>query len=111
MKLRLEKERITIRLSPYEIETFFSQKFLEEKLAISENNHFSFALSISEEQEAISAEFKNSRLLVQVPSQKADKWINSRQIGMKETIISEFDSEIKLTLEEDLPPRKHRKKY
>jgi len=110
MKLRLEKEKITIRLKPSEIKKFSDVKFLEEKLSLSENNHFTFALSISEFHNSLDAEFIKSSLLVHVPQQKVDKWIKSNQVGMKETIVSEFGSEIILTLEEDLPPRKDKKK-
>ena len=110
MKLRMEKEKITIRLSPAEIELLSTSKSIEEKLTISENNHFTFSLTISESLKTLTAEFKHAALLVQVPAQKMNKWINSKQVGMKETIKSELGSEIKLTLEEDLPPRKFRNK-
>ena len=110
MKLRLEKEKITIRLSPSEIQLFLSSKYLEEKLILSKNNEFAFALSIKESQEAMTAQFSNGALLVHIPAHKVDKWINSGQVGLKETIKSDLGSEIQLTLEEDLPPRKFKKK-
>ena len=110
MKLRLEKSKITIRLSPSEMELFSSSKFIEEKLIISDNNEFSFALSSNESPDMMTAQFKNGALLVNIPAQKVEKWINSSQVGLKETIKSESGSEIQLTLEEDLPPRKFKKK-
>ena len=110
MKLRLEKTKITIRLSPSEMELFSSSKFIEEKLIISDNNEFAFALSSSDSPDTMTAQFNNRALSVHIPTQKVEKWINSGQVGLKETIKSDSGSEIQLTLEEDLPPRKFKKK-
>jgi len=110
MKLRLEKDKITIRLAPSEIENFVTKKYLEEKLYISKNNRFAFALSISETSQSCVAEFKPDALQVVVPVEKVNKWINSKQVGIKETIVTISGDEIVLTLEEDLPPRKNKKK-
>jgi hypothetical protein len=104
------KQKITIRLSPSEKALFSSSKFLEEKLSIANDNEFAFALSSSESPSIMTAEFKNAALLVHIPAQKLDKWVNSGQVGLKEIIKTDSGREIQLTLEEDLPPRKFKKK-
>lgn len=110
MKLRLEKGIVKFRLASSEIEKLSSEKFLEEKIFLSDNNQFAYALSIQDSIESCAVSFGNSSLAIIIPQQKAEKWINSNQIGIKETIVTENGDNIVLTLEEDLPPRKHKKK-
>ena len=109
MKLRLEKGNIKIRLTPLEVERFYSEKFLNEKILLSGPNHFNYSIGIEDSLETCAVEFKQNSLIILVPQPKVERWINSNQVGIKETIVTDYDDEIVLTLEEDLPRRKHRK--
>ena len=110
MKLRIEKGNIKIRLTAAEIDQFHNDKYLNENIHISRNNHFSYSLRIDQESESCSAVFEKNSLLIHIPAKKAEKWINSNRVGIKETIITDNNDTLVLTLEEDLPPRKHKKK-
>lgn len=110
MKLRMETGNIKIRLTPAEIETFNTDKFLQEKLSLTENNYFSYAISINDTSGSCLVIFEQNALNIHVPGKKVEKWLNSKQIGIKETIVTEEGNEIVLTLEEDLPPRKHKQR-
>jgi len=110
MKLRLDKERIIVRLTPAEIEHFSTAKFLEEKVSLSQTNHFSFALKLCTACEKLLVDFKESTLMLQVPSDKAKLWFGTNRIGINEKIVTEDGNKISLTIEEDLPRRKNRRK-
>ena len=109
MKLRLEKGNIKIRLTPLEVERFYSEKFLDEKIILSGQNQFNYSIKTDDSLETCAVEFNQSSLIILVPELKVERWINSNQVGIKETIVTEYNDEIVLTLEEDLPRRKHRK--
>jgi len=110
MKLRMETGSIKIRLTPTEIEAFNAYKYLDEKVGITKNNYFTYALSIDDASESCLILFEQNALNIHVPEKKVEKWLNSKQVGIKETIVTEEGNEIVLTLEEDLPPRKHKKR-
>jgi len=110
MKLRLEKSKITIRLSTSEIADFSASKNIEEKVIISDNNHFTFALKICDSCHKLFAEFKDGGLVLHVPTDDADQWLNSKRIGIHETTLTNDGDNIKLIVEEDLPRRKSIKK-
>jgi len=110
MKLRLEKGIVKLRLAPAEIDKLYVEKSLEEKLYFSKNNQFKYSINIDERLAICTTNFQQNSLQVNIPQQKAEKWINSNQIGIKETIVTDNGDTIVLTLEEDLPPRKHKKK-
>lgn len=110
MKLRMEKGNIKIRLAPPEIDQLQIEKRLDEKIYISESNHFRYSIQIDEKTESCKAAFEQNALMIHIPIEKAEKWINSKQIGIKETIVTDNEEILVLTLEEDLPPRKHKKK-
>lgn len=109
MKLRLEKGVIKIRLKPEEIEELKNENFLSEELYIKDENRFGYSVKVSEDTDICLIKFDKSGLLVIVPEEKVNNWMNSNQIGIKETIITDKGEYIVLTLEEDLPPRKFKK--
>ncbi len=92
-----------------EIELLKSTKSIAEKIAISKDNYFSFSIQIVNKHDACFMNLENNSLEVSVPSVIADKWMNSNQIGIKETIRLGDGGTTNLIVEEDLPPRKNRK--
>ncbi len=109
MKLRLEKGIIKLRLSASEIDRLNTDKIIEEKIYLSDSNQFRYVVNIDSKQEKCIAQFGQHSLTIVIPSDRAEKWINSNQIGIKETIVTDNNASFSLTLEEDLPPRKYRK--
>ena len=110
MKLRFEKGTVKVRLSLEEIDTLNSERSIVEKLHISNGNGFSYSVQVVDNQESCSMDFGNNSLKICVPITLADKWKNSNQIGIKETIETDQGETISLIVEEDLPPRKNREK-
>jgi len=109
MKLRMEKGIIKLRLSASEIDRLNQDKTLEEKIYLSGSNQFRYVIHIDPNEEKCMAQFGQNSLTIAIPSGRAAKWINSNQVGIKETIITDNNASFSLTLEEDLPPRKYKK--
>jgi hypothetical protein len=110
MKLRFEKRTVKVRLSLEEIDTLNSERSIFEKLHISNDNEFSYSVQVVDHQETCSMDFDNNSLKICMPIMLVDKWKNSNQIGIKETIETDQGESVILIVEEDLPPRKNREK-
>ena len=110
MKLRFEKGTVKVRLSLEEIDLLNSERSIIEKLYISKENGFKYSIYLVERQDNCSVDFINNSLNISVPNTIANKWMNSNQIGIKETIATDNGEAIVLIIEEDLPPRKNREK-
>jgi len=110
MKLRLEKETVRLRLSSDEIRKLKSEKTIDEIISISKENRFRYSIQIVNHHETCSMDFRNNSLEIFIPHILADKWINSKQIAIKETIYTDNGGPIVLIIEEDLPPRKNKEK-
>lgn len=108
MKLRLDKKTVRIRLSKEEILNLQSDGFLEEKVSLSENNFFSYVIDILEDIDKCGLYFSEDGLRVEIPFKISEKWINSNQVGIKETFETDDDEIVTLFVEEDLPPRKNK---
>ena len=108
MKLRLDNKTVRIRLSKEEIIKLQSEGFLEEKITLTEENYFSYVIEILEDIESCDLYFNEDGLQVGIPIEMSEKWINSNQVGIKETFDTEDGELITLFVEEDLPPRKHK---
>ena len=106
MKLRLEKDTVRLRLSPKEMELLKADKIVAEKISISIESYFCYSIQIDNHLNTCFIDFKNNSLKIHVPTTLADKWMNTNQIGIKETICSENGRTTNLIIEEDLPPRK-----
>lgn len=82
MKLRLRENSIRLRLLQSEI------KLLKETGAVSETITFGvsqiliYRLQISDARE-IQASFEGNKIIVEIPLQMANNWINTEQIGLK----------------------------
>ena len=110
MKLRLEKETVKLRLSPVEIRKLKSEKVIVEKISITKENGFSYSIQLDDHIETCRMDFKDNSLEVSIPNTLADKWMNSNQVAIKETIETDSGETIVLVIEEDLPPRKNKGK-
>ena len=108
MKLRLDKKTVRIRLSKEEILKLQNEGFLEEKLSFNEDNYFSYVIEVLDDIEECELYFNEDGLQVGIPIDVSEKWINSNQVGIKETFDTEDGELITLFVEEDLPPRKNK---
>ena len=110
MKLRLEKETVRMRLSPDEIRKLKSEKAIVEKISVSKENGFSYSIQIVDHDETCCMDFKDNSLEISIPNALANKWMNSNQVAIKETIDTDNGDTIVLVIEVDLPPRKNKEK-
>ncbi len=108
MKLRLEKNMVRLRLSTEDIDILKSQKNIGEKISISKGNEFSFSIKLVDNRESCMMVFKTNTLDISIPNAVANKWMNTNQIGIKESIVTNDGRTIGLIVEEDLPPRKNK---
>jgi len=106
MKLRLDKNSITIRIAPDERAELLNTGTLLERISIDQNNSFQFTVSINDQIDAVAASFISNQLNVQLPKSQAESWLTSGQVGLRTNIVSYGKSALLLVVEEDLPPRK-----
>jgi len=105
MKLRLDKNSITVRIEPEERAELLNTGTLTERISIAQNNSFQFIVSITDEIDAVAADFSSNQLNVLLPKNQAESWLTSGQVGIRANIVSSLKNTI-LVVEEDLPPRK-----
>ncbi len=105
MKLRLEKNTVKIRLSKESILKLHSDGFLEDQIMITEENFISYAVEIIDDIESCDLQFGSNTIEIGIPSVKAEKWIKSNQVALKEEIETDNGDTVVLIIEEDLPPR------
>jgi len=110
MKLRLETGSVKLRLLREEMARLDSDKSIAEKIQIDANNTFTYIVSIVTIGDSCLMEFSDATLHVSIPSNKATKWLQSNQVGIRETIVTENKENILLVIEEDLPPRQKNNK-
>jgi hypothetical protein len=108
MKLRLDNKSVRFRLSKEEILKLQNEGFVEEKLSFNEDNYFSYVIEVLDDIEECELNFNEDGLQIGIPLDVSEKWINSNQVGIKETFDTEDGELITLFVEEDLPPRKHK---
>jgi len=106
MKLRLDNKTVRFRLSKDEIVRLQADGYLEEKIAINEDNQIVYVIDILDDLESCSLNFDEEGIHVGIPFGLSEKWINSNQIGIQETFDADDGSTITLIIEENLPPRK-----
>jgi len=108
MKLRLDNKSVRIRLTKEEILDLESNGYIEDRVFLTEDNQFSYVIEIVEDLENCKIAFDENGLVVEIPNAISSKWINSNQVGIKESFDTDEDETITLFVEEDLPPRKNK---
>lgn len=99
---------VRLRLSPGEIDLLNSNKSICEKIFITNENEFNFSINIVGQIENCMVVFSIKALDISLPNTVANKWMDTNQIGIKETIVTDNGRSIVLIVEEDLPPRKNK---
>jgi len=99
MKLRIQPDSLTLRLSPEELQTFSENGLLSQttRLSIGEVR----VRLQAESCEQIEASFEEGAFTFSLPERHLTKWLNSSKIGYS----SELD-ETTITIEKDLPRKK-----
>ena len=106
MKLRIDQNSITIRLTPDECNTLEREKSLTQYIRLLTNNSFKYSVVISERSNAIMPVFDGNGMTINIPVEKASVWFSSQMIGIRETISTPAGDEFTVIIEEDLLPKR-----
>lgn len=83
MKLRLRKNSIRLRLLQSEIKLLKESGSVSETITFAPGQILFYNLQISENAQFISAHFLNNQIIVEIPFEIAQNWINTETIGIK----------------------------
>jgi len=110
MKFRIENNIIKFRLTLNEIEKLKANQTLTNNISFSPGNKFEYAIKPSNIAPELSLKFENGSAIAEVPVGLLNDWFISGQVGLKEVLIGDRGEQIKVVIEEDLPPRKLKKR-
>jgi len=102
MKLRCTENSIRLRLRKSDIEVLKSQNFVQEIVQFPGSDDFSFTICISENSE-LYASFTNREILVYIPTEMANLWINSDQVSLQSQIKTTEHKTLSILIEKDFP--------
>jgi hypothetical protein len=83
MKLRLRENSIRLRLLQGEVKNLSESGSISETITFGNSQILVYRLQISETAQTISASFQNGEIIVQIPRETADNWINTVQVGLQ----------------------------
>jgi hypothetical protein len=106
MKLRIEKGSIKARLTEEEVAELISQKILKEEFYFSDTCRFDFLIRIQRQTETVKVSFIDTELVISVREAAAEKWSNTKMIGIREEMQNPLGEKVNIVVEKDLPPRK-----
>lgn len=102
MKLRISKQSLRFRLNPQDIEALQVQKSLGERLMITPQTEWSYALTLNSvhSPQVLS---KNSHIEIQVPENDFIPWLQGKEI---EWSFEQQNPELSISIEKDLKPNR-----
>ena len=104
MKLRINGNSLRLRLNKAEVGQFADTGRVEEMVSFGSNGKPGLCYSIEKNATAnLSASFENGKITIFVPSEIADAWTGSEQVGF------ENDDSLKILVEKDFACRKPRR--
>lgn len=110
MKIRIDANNIKFRLSKTEIETLKSSGGLTEEIDLGNNQKLTYTVEIDSNVEKPKLSFSSCSIACSIPDQIAQKWLGTNQVGIRENMLKADGMSLNLVVEEDLPPRKGKKK-
>ena len=103
MKLRIEDNGIRLRLRKSDLDTLAGSRTVIGSVAFLTKATFIFELSISNSINEVEAILTKHKIQVLLPETKANKWIESKQVGIEKYITLEDGSKLKVLVEKDFP--------
>lgn len=83
MKLRLRENSIRLRLLQSEVKNLKENNSVSEKITFGKSQILSYRVQVSDKAKAISASFQSDEIIVEIPREIADNWINTALVGLK----------------------------
>jgi len=103
MKLRTTQNSIRIRIRKSEIEIIKKDNVMEQSISFPSGVVFRFALSIDQSATEVTAVMNDNRLNLILPSDQAQKWIETNQVGIESFIQLPDNEKLHLLVEKDFP--------
>ncbi len=101
MKLRLRENSIRLRLLRCEIEQLRESGIVSEKIQFNQSQTFTYTLKTSNEIKNISACFKNSEVIVEIPFDAARDWTETNLVGLQNEQKIDETQTLKILIEKD----------
>jgi len=103
MKLRCTENSVRIRIKKSELAQLAKGKNVTEKIRFGNQVALSFALSIDESIQQVTATFLDNHLVVRLPAMIANKWINTNQVGIEVNNPISQEHQLHILIEKDFP--------
>ena len=110
MKFRIEPNTVKFRLTQHEIEQLKSDQMLTDAISINPESRFEYSIKPSKDVSKLTIDFTDRGAMAIVPVNLLHDWFGSDQIGIKEVLVNNKGEKLDIVIEEDLPPRKLKKK-
>ncbi len=101
MKLRLRQNSIRLRLLKSEIEQLRETGSITEFIHFQGSNKLAYTVLIDDTTDSISTDFQDNEVSIRVPSETADRWINTEQIGIERNQVIDEGLTLNILLEKD----------
>ena len=101
MKLRLRENSIRLRLLQNEIKQLKDNGFVTEKIEFAPMQILTYTINVSKDITEIMAEFHVGEILIKIPENKAEQWVNTNTVGLEREQIVEGEKTLKILIEKD----------
>ncbi|MEM1124542.1 MAG: hypothetical protein AAGJ18_29155 [Bacteroidota bacterium] len=103
MKLRCVKNSLRLRVKKSDLKLLNTEGIITETVAFGGQQLLAFALAISEMHAEVSAEFLDNLIIVQLPTDTAQAWINSNEVGIEVHNQLDNGESLHILVEKDFP--------
>lgn len=101
MKMRVRGNSIRLRLTQSEVKIFGENNLIEESIEFGGEKNLIYALESKSDVEKVKAEFNENRVVITIPRNEANNWINSNRIGIKAEQNIGGEKFLRLLIEKD----------
>lgn len=101
MKLRLRENSIRLRLLQNELKLLGKNGFVSETITFAQSQKLIYALKISATADEISARFADGEIIIEIPAQMAENWINTDLVGLENELKIDGEKTLKILIEKD----------
>ena len=101
MKLRLRENSIRLRLLQNELKLLGENGFVSETITFAQSQKLIYALKISATADEISARFADGEIIIEIPAQMAENWINTDLVGLENELKIDGEKTLKILIEKD----------
>lgn len=96
MKLRILNDSIRLRLSQTEVDIFGEKGCVSAEIAFG-NNRLKYTVAALADTKDVTANFANNEIIVGIPSEMADKWMDPTEVGFE----NKDQSQMRILVEKD----------